>query len=82
MSWRGGFVLKAEGAYDSQLTTGKAGWEVARLDGYEFTPWIFFVGAQLTAHGCGPQWKEGDYVKAAVVRAPLTGNPYGETAAG
>ncbi|MGA2255109.1 MAG: hypothetical protein ABSG53_10640 [Thermoguttaceae bacterium] len=82
ISWRGGFVLKAEGAYDKQLTTGKTPWEVARLDGFEFTPGIFFVGAQLTAHGCGPQWKEGDYVKAQVIRSPIGKNPYGESAAG
>ena len=75
-------MLKAEDAYDKQLTTGKAPWEVARLDGFEFTPGIFFVGAQLTAHGCGPQWKEGHYVKAQVVRSPIRKNPYGESAAG
>ena len=82
LSWRGGFVLKAEDAYDKQLTTGKAPWEVARLDGFEFTPGIFFVGAQLTAHGCGPQWKEGNYVKAQVIRSPIKKNPYGESAPG
>ena len=54
LSWRGGFILKAEGDYDGQLTTGKAPWEVAKLDGYEFTPGIVFVGAELTAHDCGP----------------------------
>lgn len=82
LSWRGGFVLKAEGDYDRQLTTGKAAWEVARLEGFEFTPGIVFVGAQLTASGCGPQWKEGDYLKAEVVRAALKRNPFGESAAG
>jgi hypothetical protein len=82
LTWRGGFILKAEGSYDSQLTTGKAAWEVARLEGIEFTPGIFFVGAQLTAHGCGPQWKEGEYLAAKVVRSPIGGNPYGETAPG
>lgn len=82
LSWRGGFILKADGGYDSTLTTGKAGWEVARLEGIEFTPGVFFVGAQLTARGCGPQWKEGDYVAAKVVRGPVGENPYGETAAG
>ena len=64
MSWRGGFILKAEGDYDRQLTTGKAAWEVARLEGYDFAPGVFFVGAQLTARDCGPQWKEGNYVLA------------------
>jgi alpha-L-rhamnosidase len=82
LSWRGGFVLKAEGSYDQQLTTGKAAWEVARLDGYEFTPGTFFVGAQLTAHDCGPQWKEGEYVKPVIIRAPVKGTPYGENTSG
>ena len=37
MSWRGGFVLKASGAYDALLTTGKADWKVAPIDGTSFT---------------------------------------------
>jgi len=82
ISWRGGFVLRAEGAYDKLLTTGRTPWEVARLDGFDFTPGIFFVGAQLTAHGCGPQWKEGSYVRAQVVRTAIAKNPYGESAPG
>lgn len=87
MSWRGGFVLKAEGEYDRQLTTGIADWKVARLHGYEFDPGGFFsfVGAQLTAHDCGPQWNEGqeaDYVKAVMVRCPVKDTPYGEPAPG
>ena len=82
MSWRGGFVLKADAEYDPQLTTGKSAWEVAKLDGYDFAPGVFFVGAQLIAHDCGAQWKEGDYVKAQVIRSPLQNAPYGESAAG
>ncbi len=82
LSWRGGFILKAEGDYDSQLTTGKAAWEVAKLDGYEFTPGVMFVGAELTAHDCGPQWKEGDYVKAQVIRSAIPNNFWGESAPG
>ena len=82
LSWRGGFVLKAEAEYDRQLTTGKASWEVAKLDGDEFTPGVFFVGAQLAARDCGPQWKEGSYVKAQVVRSAVRANPYGESAPG
>ena len=86
LSYRGGFVLKAEGSYDGQLTTGKAGWLVSRLAGLEFTPPgggdIFGVGSELTAHGCGPQCMEGDYVKAQVIRAPIKPNPYGESAPG
>ena len=82
MSWRGGFVLKADAEYDPQLTTGKSAWEVAKLDGYDFAPGVFFVGAQLITHDCGAQWKEGDYVKAQVIRPPLQNAPYGESAAG
>ncbi len=83
LTWRGGFVLQAEGEYDRQLTTGKAAWEVAKLDGFDFTPGVVFVGAQLTARDCGPQWKEGTYVPAIVIRAPLNpGNQWGEPAAG
>ncbi|MEI8288965.1 MAG: alpha-L-rhamnosidase C-terminal domain-containing protein [Verrucomicrobiota bacterium] len=82
LSWRGGFILKAEGDYERQLTTGKAAWEVAKLAGCEFAPGIFFVGAQLTSLDCGPQWKEGDYVQAKVIRAPVKSNPYGESVPG
>lgn len=82
LSWRGGFVLKAEGDYDRQLTTGEAAWEVARLDGYSFSKFSF-TGGQLTAHGCGPQWKEGNYLPAIVIRAPLKkDNAFGEPVAG
>ena len=42
ISWRGGFVLKAEGEYDEQLTTGKAPWEVAKLDGSNSRPGVLF----------------------------------------
>ena len=33
VSIRGGFILKAGGGYDAQLTTGKAAWKVAPLGG-------------------------------------------------
>ena len=86
ITFRGGFVLKAEGGYDAQLTTGRAEWEVAELDGFSLAPphegSIFGVGGEFTARGCGPQWKEGAYVKATVVRGALHPNPYGETAPG
>jgi hypothetical protein len=81
LTWRGGFILKAEGEYDARLSTGKAAWEVAKLGGYEFEG-APFVGAQLTVHDCGLQWKEGQYVKAQAIRGPLHDNPFGESAAG
>jgi len=77
-----GIGISAAGMY-GQLTTGKAAWEVAKLEGYDFTTGVFFVGAQLTARDCGPQWKEGTYVPAIVIRAALNkGNMWGEPAAG
>lgn len=84
LTWRGGFILKAEGDYDRELTTGKAPWEVAELEGYEFTAGDFFggVGAQLTAHDCGPQWKEGNYVPAHVVRRALQSSEFGDATPG
>ena len=33
LSWRGGFVFKADGAYDGALTTGKAKWTAAKIRG-------------------------------------------------
>ena len=86
ITFRGGFILKAEGAYDAALTTGRAAWEVAELDGFSLAPphegSIFGVGGEFTARGCGPQWKEGPDVAATVVRSALHPNPYGETAPG
>jgi hypothetical protein len=83
LSWRLGFILKAEGDYDAQLTTGKAAWEVGKLDGYEFGKPVFGVAADFTAHDCGPQWKEAAYVKAQIIRGPLSsGNLWGESVAG
>ena len=33
LSWRGGFILKAEGEFDALLSTGKAQWQVGELKG-------------------------------------------------
>lgn len=87
LSHRGGFVLKAEGDYDKALTTGSAPWEVARLEGYAFSApadgGVFGTGAQFDFQGCGPQWKEGDFAKAVVVRPALNPkNVWGESAPG
>ncbi len=86
ISFRGGFVLKADGEYDKQLTTGKAQWEVQRLSGLSLAPprdgSIFGVGGEFTAEGCGPQWKEGPAAKAEVIRGPIKGGPYGEAQPG
>ena len=33
LSWRGGFILKADGPFDALLTTGRAAWKVGELKG-------------------------------------------------
>ncbi len=86
LTWRGGFILKAEDPYDRDLTTGRARWTVERLDGLIVEPpserEIFAVGGELTAHGCGPQWKSGEAVEAVVVRGPVRDMPYGAWVSG
>jgi len=51
LSWRGGFILKANEAFDKRLTTGVAVWQVGRLSGIEA------AGADNGAWGTGAQWK-------------------------
>jgi hypothetical protein len=57
VSIRGGFIVKAEGAYDQQLTTGKAAWKVASLSGTRMThkgkSGAFGVGSQCEVKGTG-----------------------------
>jgi hypothetical protein len=84
-SWRGGFILKAEGPYDAALTTGKAEWEVAELPGATLTPPTvgpFATGAQFDMAGCGPSWQTGPFTKAIVVREPVRATVYGLSAPG
>lgn len=55
MTVEGGFILKAEGAYDRQLTTGVAPWNVRVCPEYSFQPWeiedYHAVGDQLVVDG-------------------------------
>jgi len=76
LSWRGGFVLKAEGAYDKILTTGKSAWKVAVIEGDRLVGMgggAWGTGMQIEMAGCSPVWKqppEAAYVDVAVVRGP------------
>ena len=73
LSFRGGFVLKADGAYDAVLTTGKADWEVGTLRGMKA------IG-KGSCWGTGDQWEvtgtgiydaePATWTKAVVVRGP------------
>ncbi len=78
MSFRGGFVLRAEGGYDAQLTTGKAAWTVATLKNTKMTDrgasGTFGAGAQCEVVGTSFLAEEppaGDFGPVAVVRGPL-----------
>lgn len=51
LSYRGGFILKADGVYDERLTTGKAKWKVGELKGFE--P----MRAENGVWGTGAAWK-------------------------
>ncbi|HNX34756.1 MAG TPA: alpha-L-rhamnosidase [Kiritimatiellia bacterium] len=77
LSWRGGFILKAEGAYDKRLTTGKGPWKVAALEGNRLVGMgggAWGTGMQIEMAGCSPVWKqpaESAYVAVAEVRGPV-----------
>ena len=76
LSWRGGFVLKADGAYDTRLTTGKADWEVGALGGIRSLGgdpcnWTWGLGDQWEIVGAGPYSAEPrSWTRAEVVRGP------------
>ena len=78
VSLRGGFILKASGAYDGQLTTGKAAWQVARLAQTRMTDRNndggFGVGSQCEVTGtCFLDERPDDsaFADAVVVRKPV-----------
>jgi len=85
LSWRGGFLFTAEGAYDAALTTGKADWRVARLGGTRMTRGKYpsgGTGAQCEMHGTGvayeqppaSAWSRPVRVREAVMRADAPGS--------
>lgn len=74
LTHRSGFILKAEGAYDAMLTTGKGDWKVGRLSGIkslgideEVGAWG--TGTQFEITGCGPfSGEPAEWLDAEVVR--------------
>ena len=82
LSWRGGFVLKAAGAYDAQLTTERAAWQVGRLRNTRLTDRgtsrTYGAGSQCEIDGTSfideapARWEP-----AAVVRPAIARNRYG-----
>ena len=89
LSYRGGFILKAAGAYDARLTTGKGPWEIAPLANTKMTDRgtsrTFGVGSQCQVSGTGypnEQPPADAWQKAEVVRKPIKTNQYGGRAKG
>ena len=84
LSYRGGFVLSAEGVYDTALTTGKGAWEVAPLVGTTMTDRgtsnSFGAGSGCRAVGTGfanERPADSEWKPAAVVRGGVADNGYG-----
>ncbi len=74
LSYRGGFVFKANGAYDVKLTTGKTDWEVGLVSGVRSigkAAGAWGTGSQFEIVGCGPysgeptEWKKATVVRGA-----------------
>ena len=73
----GGFVLKADGAYDAQLTTGRAAWKVGVLKGLSpmgFSNGVWGTGVQWEMDGVGlytsspDRWTDATVVRKAISR--------------
>ena len=83
LSWRGGFVLKAEGRHDDGLTTGKAAWRTVRLANTRLTDkgtsGTYGVGSQCDIAGTSflDENPSDGWQPAAVVRPPVRANPFG-----
>ena len=82
LSWRGGFILKAEGIYDARLTTGKVEWETGRLRNTRMTDRgtsaAYGVGSQCEIDGTSFVGEQpAAWRPAKVVRRPIVKNPYG-----
>lgn len=77
LSYRGGFILKAEGAFDELLTTGKAAWEVGELHGTTGDRTLeragsWGLGSPFTVIGTGLLGEMPvEWAKAVVVRDAL-----------
>ena len=77
LTWKGGFLFRAEGPYDNQLTTGKADWRVAHLKGTRMTRDKYpagAVGAQCEVLGCGLESElppDEAYLPVSIVRGAV-----------
>ena len=82
LSYRLGFCLKAEGAYDALLTTGTADWQVSAVTGLRsigMSGGVFGAGDGFEMTGTGIyDFKPSKWVKPAVIRGAMgKWNAYG-----
>ena len=83
LSWKGGFIFKAAGAYDAALTTGRetSVWQVGIVDGTIPIPptpgcGAWGTGSSFLIEGDGVLHAEPrDWRKPTVVRQPVTHKP-------
>lgn len=78
---KGGFVLKAAGAYDDALTTGKAAWRAAKVPcmsyGGQPNPDVM-TGCENIVRGTGIlDWSDLSWQDVFVVKGPVIDNGYG-----
>ncbi|MGN0854834.1 MAG: hypothetical protein ACI4R9_04865 [Kiritimatiellia bacterium] len=75
LSYRGGFILKASGAFDSRLTTGRTAWSVGTYTGMRpagSDNGVWGTGSQFEIAGRGPFAVAGEKpVEAVVVRQAI-----------
>jgi len=86
MTHRGGFVFKAEGAYDAALTTGRGAWEAAARGGWTLTRTpmrdYHVIGDAQTIDGAGWFADALEWAAPCVVRGALEGSETGVAAPG
>ncbi len=85
-SGHGGFVLKAEGAYDARLTTGRAAWRAALVPCQTYggvTDPDTMTGCENVVRGTGfLDWKDLAWQPTSVVRGPVRASDYGNVCRG
>ncbi len=86
MTWRGGFACAGLGAAVKRFTTGPAPWRVTKLSGMKWGPPLgrsyHVLGGSALVDLARFDPKQAQWVKPAVVRAPVEFNPCGIVARG
>jgi len=74
VSWRGGFILRAEGALDKQLSTGQGPWSVSEVTGIGYGPSLKYayhvVGSSFNFNG-EQYFRPGPKVVPMAIQPPV-----------